>query len=77
MTMHATPTQNLRSDAAARYLGISTSKLAKWRMSGDGPPFAKLGRRVVYRRADLEAWLAASLRTSTSPEADDGLLRYL
>jgi hypothetical protein len=31
-----------------------------------GPPFAKLGRRVVYRREDLDAWLTERRRSSTS-----------
>jgi hypothetical protein len=31
----------------------------RWRQSGDGPPFVRLGkRRVVYRVADVERWLA-------------------
>jgi predicted DNA-binding transcriptional regulator AlpA len=40
---------------AARRLGLSTSTLAKMRLSGSGPTYAKLGRRVVYRTEDLEA----------------------
>jgi predicted DNA-binding transcriptional regulator AlpA len=29
------------------------------RWSGGGPRFVKLGRTVVYRRVEVEAWLAA------------------
>ncbi|WP_426414171.1 hypothetical protein [Bradyrhizobium ganzhouense] len=36
------------------------------RVTGEGPPFAKLGRRVVYRQSDLDAWTASRVRTSTS-----------
>jgi excisionase family DNA binding protein len=54
--------------AAASYLGISTSTLAKLRLSGTGPAYCKLGRRVVYRAADLEAWLESRRRLSTSEQ---------
>jgi excisionase family DNA binding protein len=56
---------------AANYLGLSTSWLAKLRLTGDGPPFLKLGRQVRYRRADLDAWLNQRLRRSTSDPGYD------
>ena len=28
-----------------------------WRHTGYGPPSFRLGRRVLYRRSDVEAWL--------------------
>lgn len=55
-------TANMRPKAAARYLGLSESKLAKLRMSdnrADGPRFIKLAGCVVYRRVDLDAWMSA------------------
>ncbi len=54
---------------AAEYLGLSPATLEALRSRGGGPAFAKLGRRVVYRREDLDAWLAERRRKSTS---DDG-----
>lgn len=51
---------------AARYLGLSCSCLNKWRCYGTGPRFCKLGRRVVYRKSDLEKWREENLRISTS-----------
>ncbi|MEP9387260.1 helix-turn-helix domain-containing protein [Mesorhizobium sp. KR9-304] len=57
----------LRTEAAASMLGISTSTLAKMRMRGDGPPFMKMGRRlIVYKARDLDQWLEETRRTSTS-----------
>ena len=57
----------LRVQGAADYLGLATSTLAKMRLRGDGPPYAKVGRRiVVYELADLDAWLAGRKRRSTS-----------
>jgi hypothetical protein len=51
---------------AARMLNLSESTLAKLRLSGKGPVYCKLGRRVVYRPEDLAAWLESNRRSSTS-----------
>jgi len=57
----------LRAPAAAEYLGLSTSTLAKMRLRGDGPVYMKVGRRVVlYDQSDLDAWLDGRKRRSTS-----------
>lgn len=62
----------LRAPAAAEYLGLSASTLAKMRLRGDGPIYMKAGRRVVlYDAADLDAWLETRKRRSTS-EPDTG-----
>ena len=60
-------TNKVRALAAAAYLGLSRSTLAKMRHRGDGPMYAKAGARVVvYDLRDLDAWLDASKRRSTS-----------
>jgi excisionase family DNA binding protein len=56
----------LKVTEAANHLGLSASTLNKWRMSGQGPKFVKLGRAVCYRASDLDAWLESSCRSSTS-----------
>jgi predicted DNA-binding transcriptional regulator AlpA len=56
----------LRTPEAAAYCGSSASTFEKLRLTGGGPAYAKLGRRVVYRIEDLDAWLAANRRRSTS-----------
>ena len=45
--------------AAAEYLGLSESMIAKMRCLGGGPAYFKLGRAVRYRRDDLDEWLSA------------------
>ncbi len=35
-------------------------KLAQWRHKGMGPPFYRLGRKIVYLGADLNAWAQAN-----------------
>jgi predicted DNA-binding transcriptional regulator AlpA len=56
----------LDAKQASERLGLSMSTLAKLRLSGEGPAYAKLGRRVVYRPADLAAWVEANRFKSTS-----------
>jgi hypothetical protein len=54
---------------AAEYLKLSPRTLEKLRVGGGGPPFRKLGRRVVYALADLEEWAARGKCESTSDPA--------
>lgn len=62
-----TPTRAvLRTAEAAAYCGSSASTFEKLRLYGGGPIYSKIGRRVVYRVEDLDAWLAANTRRSTS-----------
>ncbi len=46
----------LNVDQAARFLGVSVSTLNRWRCSGTGPDWTKLGGRVYYCLADLQAF---------------------
>ena len=63
----------LDTAGAAEYLGLSAPTLNRFRVSGNGPQYAKLtpGNRgpVRYRRADLDAWMVSKLIHSTSEEA--------
>ena len=73
--MKPDPSQWLRPGAAAKYLDTSESTLAKMRLRGDGPPYSKLGARLVrYNKCSLDAYLAERARNSTS-EADDTTLK--
>jgi predicted DNA-binding transcriptional regulator AlpA len=51
---------------AAEYTGLAASTLNKLRLTGDGPEYIKLGRRVLYARDSIEGWLRSHRRTSTS-----------
>ena len=61
--------QRLSAPEAARYCGISPSTMAKLRVRGGSPIYAKIGRRVVYDTADLDAWISAHRRANTSQPA--------
>lgn len=53
------------SDAAA-YLKISQSQLSKLRMKPNrtrGPKFAVIAGCIVYRRQDLDDWIASKIVT--------------
>lgn len=53
------------AQAVERYqLGKST--LAKWRLTGVGPAFFKLGTKVLYDADDFDAWLDSKRVRSTS-----------
>lgn len=47
---------------------VSLSWLAKRRMSGDGPPFVKVGRSVRYIEAGVIQWAKSRQRLSTSEQ---------
>ena len=50
------------NEDAAHYLGISPSTLATWRSTREvDVPYVRLGRCIRYRRADLDAFLAANI----------------
>ncbi len=36
------------------------AKLAQWRHKNVGPAFYKLGRKIIYRGADLNEWAEAN-----------------
>ena len=56
----------INSGEAAARLGLSISTLAKMRLSGNGPTYSKLGRRVVYSLQDLQSWIDEQKHRSTS-----------
>ena len=56
----------LTPDEAAARLRVSRSFLAKKRVSGGGPKFVRIGRRVRYSPPDLDAFVCANRRASTS-----------
>jgi excisionase family DNA binding protein len=60
--------QLLKPKAAAEFLNLGQSTLAKLRASGGGPPFRKLGRSVRYSRDELQAWADAHIQRATSSE---------
>ena len=58
------PAAHLRSqlgvytpDELASVLDVTIDTLAEWRSKRTGPDYVKLGKRVMYRSADVEEWM--------------------
>ena len=56
----------LRIDEVHERTGIPVNTLRYWRHLGTGPRSYRLGRRVVYDAADLDAWLAEQRRQAVA-----------
>ena len=63
------PSNTAEYITTAELATLTHTKPQTWRRrrwTGDSPPYVKLGSRVLYRRADVEAWLDERTVTSTS-----------
>jgi excisionase family DNA binding protein len=47
----------LSTTDVAEYLGVPVKTLYAWRYRREGPPAARVGRHVRYRRSDVEGWV--------------------
>jgi len=59
----------LTASEAARYLSVSENALAKLRVTGGGPAFTKIGRRIRYGTHALHTWLRAHEYAATQPRS--------
>jgi len=56
--METITNQNLTETQAAKYLGLQNRQtLANWRHIRKGPAYCRVGRRIIYRLQDLDAYL--------------------
>ena len=60
------PADLLTISEAAELLRAPVATLRYWRHLGSGPHSFRLGRRVLYRRDDLQAWIDAQRDGSES-----------
>jgi excisionase family DNA binding protein len=51
----------LTIEEAAELLHTTTDAIYQHRSRGDGPRAAKVGRRLLFRRSEIEAWFEAHL----------------
>ena len=63
---------HMRTPQAAAYLGLSSSTMEKMRLRGNGPPYAKFSRLVIYAVSDLDDWVGSHKRLSTIELSDVG-----
>ena len=62
--MSTTEIRHLNQIQLARRWALSERTLERWRWRRKGPPFLKIGGRVVYRIDDIETFEAAQRRLS-------------
>jgi len=55
----------MRVEDVAQETGISVNTLRYWVTQGTGPKSAKVGRRRMYRRADVQAWLDEQFKVAS------------
>jgi excisionase family DNA binding protein len=46
-------------DEVAKITNTQINTVRYWRATGQGPRFARIGRRVMARRSEVEAWIEA------------------
>ena len=61
----------LNQKQLATLWGVSQATLERWRSEGIGPKYLKFSGRVIYRRADIDAYEEFCLVT---PHQETGLL---
>jgi excisionase family DNA binding protein len=64
MTEHIDPTVCLTRKEAAKRLNVSTRTLQLLAKRGEGPPTARIGRKVAYPAAALADWIASKTRAA-------------
>jgi DNA-binding transcriptional MerR regulator len=60
--------QILGIEQLAEELNTSINTVRYWRTTGYGPKSARIGRRVVYRRANVDAWINAQFEEATNQD---------
>ena len=67
MTTNQTIIKHLNQIELSRRWSLSPRTLERWRWLGEGPPYLKVGGRVVYRMEDIERYEGEQLRLAPSP----------
>ncbi len=67
---HRTVSTLLTLDEAAAVLRTPVATLRYWRHLGIGPAGFRLGRRVMYRRDDLDEWVTAQRDAEAASRTD-------
>lgn len=62
----------MNTKTLAELLGVGAQTIRKWRLTGGGPPYLRIGGaragRVLYKREDVDAWLVQRRFPHTSAE---------
>lgn len=52
-------------------LGVTADTAQSWRLTGTGPRFVKLNRRIYYRLKDVREWIDNNLHERTRGSLDE------
>ena len=74
--MEGDPSELGTTGEVAEFLHVSVGQLANLRRQGNGPPFVKLGKSVLYRWADVYAYLDANTMQRTGDSHPRGSLPH-
>jgi hypothetical protein len=77
LQFHVPQIEYLTTEQAATFINYSTQflEISRHKADGSGPPYIKQQRAVRYRRADLDAWMAARRVVDEPPPAPKALRR--
>lgn len=62
---NAEPSVLVTLDEFAQMARIPLNTARYWRANGHGPKFVRIGRRVMARRSDVEAWINAQFEEAS------------
>ena len=60
--MTSTEGRLLSAQETADFLGLHKNTLDNWHSNQYGPPRYKIGGRVVYRYAEVDAWISGQVQ---------------
>jgi hypothetical protein len=49
----------ISTEELAAELDVAPLTVIRWRLQKQGPPVTRVGRRILYRKTGVRAWLAA------------------
>lgn len=56
--LHGRKSDTMSTEEAAEHIGASPETLKYWRCHKKGPAYIKTGRKIIYKRSALDAYLA-------------------
>ncbi len=64
--------RHLNQEQLARRWSLSPRTLERWRSTGTGPTYLRLGGRIAYRLEDIEAFETAGRRETMARQREPG-----
>lgn len=61
--------ENMTSIEVAEYTRLSKKTIDTYRGKGTGPKFIKLGRKVFYKKSDVDAWIEENSGLTSTGQA--------